>query len=586
MTSTRQYRVSSETTSVAKILWQGIFEVPWHQREFDWEPEHVKQFWDDIQRSVDSGEPDYFIGGITLTEQNEHLFDIQDGQQRLTTYSMMVAALRDVLPSQFKNDAQRIIYDIAHGSIPTNADNIRIKHQDYDRSNYAVIASGNSINHNGKLTAAQNVLRKKAESLDEPDAKKLFAYLLDSVIANRTINETGNATQVFETLNDRGKKLNHVDLLRNYLYSFLKGDRNDLHETVHRNLETMRREARDPKSDGQLIAYVRCALQCRYEPLRSNYLYQDAKSKIDKAISDNGVENAEETIRDLTSYLCDPQNIAAFKAVYKGDEFASEITAFTSAAGTSNHRRNMRDYVRELTAYKVALPVTFAVVSRFVNATTDPERRTTARAGHRVVQSLNALVMRTVAVQRSFRPTPLEGPIARWGHEIMEGIDNSTPNKLSAKMADTDPENVWEDNAFRESMNNVRMAEDSKAKRLLYALFRHDQPDLPNYNSLSVEHVLPESAAHLSGWTAFDTNSHERNAQMLGNMTLLAKSENKSDDAFNASFPNKQDTFRQSAILANREIGDYDDWSPNAIAQQQSKWATVACQVWKPHGPR
>ena len=154
MTSTRTYRVNAKTMPVAKILWDGTFVVPWHQREFDWDPEHVEQFWDDIQRSVEAGEPDYFIGGITLTEQEARLFDIQDGQQRLTTYSMMMAALRDVLPSDVRNDAQRVIYDIAHGAMPTNADNVRIKHQAYDQSKYAVIASGSPMTPNGKLTAA------------------------------------------------------------------------------------------------------------------------------------------------------------------------------------------------------------------------------------------------------------------------------------------------------------------------------------------------------------------------------------------------------------------------------------------------
>ena len=586
MASNRKYRVSAETISVAGILWNGVFEVPWHQREFDWEPEHVEQFWDDIIHSVYAGEDDYFVGGITLTEQSERLFNIQDGQQRLTTYSMMMAALRDVLPSDYRNDAQRILYDIPHGTMPTNSDNVRIKHQDYDRSKYAVIASGGPLTPNGKLTAAQEVLKQRAEALDEQNAIKLFYYLLDSVIANKTINETGNATQVFETLNNRGKNLNHVDLLRNLLYSFLKGKRNDLHQNVHRNLEVMRHQARDPESDGQLITYVRCALQCRYSPLRSKYLYQDAKIEIEKEISEKGVEHAEETVRDLTDYLCNPRNIAAFKAVYKGDDQGSEITDFTTAASMSDKRRNMHDYIRELTAYKVALPVTFAVVSRFLNAATAQEGRNIARAGHRVVQSLNALILRTGAVQRSFRPTPMEVPIARWGNQIMKGIDASTSNKLAGEMAKLDPENVWSDDGFREKIRNLRITEDNKAKRLLYALFRHEQPDLPNYKSLTVEHVLPQSVAYLNGWPAFNADNQERHTYMLGNMTLLAGSQNKSDDKFNGSFANKKDTFQTSAMQANQEIAGYGEWSPDAISRQQNKWAAIACQVWKPHGPR
>ena len=69
MTSTREYRVSAQTVRLLDILWERVFEVPWHQREFDWDPENVEQFWDDIQRNVENGEDDYFIDSITLTEK-------------------------------------------------------------------------------------------------------------------------------------------------------------------------------------------------------------------------------------------------------------------------------------------------------------------------------------------------------------------------------------------------------------------------------------------------------------------------------------------------------------------------------------
>ena len=71
MTATREYRVSAKTVRLPDILWEGVLEVPWHQREFDWDSEHVEQFWDDIQRNVETEEGDYFIGSITLTERGE-----------------------------------------------------------------------------------------------------------------------------------------------------------------------------------------------------------------------------------------------------------------------------------------------------------------------------------------------------------------------------------------------------------------------------------------------------------------------------------------------------------------------------------
>ena len=590
MTSIREYRVIAETMPVAKILWAGVFAVPWHQREFDWDPEHVEQFWDDIQRSIENDEEDYFIGGITLTKEDGRNFDIQDGQQRLTTYSMMVAALRDVLPDLYKANAQRVLYDIANDVVPTNvtAANLRIKHQESDRTKYAVIMRGGQLPPNDKLSRAKEILTQKANQLDEDLAGKLLQYLMDSVIANKTINGTENATQVFETLNDRGKKLNPVDLLRNFLYSHLKGDRNDLHHEVHTHLEDMKREAQDAKSDGHLIAYVQCALECRYGPIRKSYLYQDAKKAIEQEVADKGNENAEETVRELTAYLSNRNNIIAFKAVFSGDELSDEITKFTESAGEAAAHRNMRDYVRELKAYKVALPVTFAAVAKFLNATTANERRVIARAGHRIVQNLNALIMRTASAQPRFTPSTLEQPIARWGKEIMDGINRDSPNKIVNEITQNDREQIWNDGAFEDKMAELRFPRtkdaNSKAKRLLYALYRHEQSDLPSDKSLTLEHVLPDSTQHLPGWNPpFDANNHERYAFALGNMTLLTASDNKGTESFNQSFENKRETLENSALRANRDIAGNDEWTPDVIGQRQRQLAKIACAVWKPH---
>lgn len=585
MTSPRTYRVCSKTTPISAILWEGVFEVPWHQREFDWDPEHVGQFWDDIQRSIETGEPDYFVGGITLTQEGERLFHIQDGQQRLTTYSMMFGVLRDILPASYTSDAQRIIYDIPHNVNPTQVSgaDLRIVHQEIDKDKYVVMAEGGVISPNGKLSRAQEVLRNRAESLDETQASVLFNYLLGSVIANKTINQTDNATQVFETLNDRGKRLNPVDLLRNFIYSHIKGASISLRDEVHRNLELMRREARDNKNDGHLIAYARCALQCRYGHLRERTFYQDARDKIQQEIDQKGAANTALTIRDITRYLSNRNNIIAFKAVYAGDEHGSEINQFIQAAGTVNSLRKMSDYVREFRDYKVSLPVTFAVLARFLNAAQD-EKRDIARAGHSVAQSLNALIMRTAAVRASFAPSAVEEPIADWGKVLMDTIDGETPKKFTEAMAELDPEGVWEDNNFQERMKDLRITQNTKARRLLYPLYRYAHSDLTNAKNLTLEHVLPESDQHLPGWVPhFDADNHEQYWAMLGNMTLLTAADNRSSAGFNASFAAKKAVFGNSTIQENRDIATKDEWTTDTIRERQLNLAKIACEVWKPH---
>ena len=105
---------------MTEILHQGRFEVPWHQREYDWEAGDVERFWNDILSAQKRGATDYFVGSIVLTRQAEAVYHIQDGQQRLVTYSLMCAALRGVFEKQAAGntdirvqESQKIIFDVS-----------------------------------------------------------------------------------------------------------------------------------------------------------------------------------------------------------------------------------------------------------------------------------------------------------------------------------------------------------------------------------------------------------------------------------------------------------------------------------------
>ena len=171
----------------------------------------------------------------------------------------------------------------------------------------------------------------------------------------------------------------------------------------------------------------------------------------------------------------------------------------------------------------------------------------------------------------------------------MECINNDTQRKISKEIIEEDRNQVLDDSMFQEKMVGLRFPnkkDASKAKHMLYSLYRRVQSDLPPLdNHLTLEHVLPESAEHVDGWGPhFTDDNHERYANMLGNMTLLMSSDNKGTSSFNESFENKRPTLQNSAIQANRTIADNDKWTPDAIHKRQRLLAKDACQVWKPIG--
>ena len=90
MTSTR---ITSEVRLVSELLYSGRFEVPWHQRYYDWKTEQVGELLSDLKDALDAGKTCYFLGSIMLVKQaSTKPQRINDGQQRLITLSLLIAA--------------------------------------------------------------------------------------------------------------------------------------------------------------------------------------------------------------------------------------------------------------------------------------------------------------------------------------------------------------------------------------------------------------------------------------------------------------------------------------------------------------
>jgi len=85
------------TLGIASVLKLHRIAVPPYQREYAWEQENVDQLYDDLALAKLEGR-DYFLGTIvTIPREGENVLEIIDGQQRLTTTAILLAAIRDHL---------------------------------------------------------------------------------------------------------------------------------------------------------------------------------------------------------------------------------------------------------------------------------------------------------------------------------------------------------------------------------------------------------------------------------------------------------------------------------------------------------
>jgi len=89
-------KIESKDTDIESLLDGSFFHIPRFQRPYSWDAENISEFWDDLV--INKGE-DYFIGSMVVYKKAKQQFGVVDGQQRLTTITILLCVIRD----EFKN---------------------------------------------------------------------------------------------------------------------------------------------------------------------------------------------------------------------------------------------------------------------------------------------------------------------------------------------------------------------------------------------------------------------------------------------------------------------------------------------------
>ena len=203
--------------------------IPLFQRPYTWTENNWQALWDDLMVQYEEGNTGtHFMGAIVSVPARSvpvgvNKFLIIDGQQRLTTVSLLLCALRDVLDP---NSASRIQEVYLTNRFRDPEDTLKFVPTQVDRDVYRAIALDRQIpenNKNVRMAAAYhfftNRLIKGTDLNDDPvDPAKVLTILeqcLQVVMIN--LGDDDDPYLIFESLNFKGEPLTQADLVRNYL---------------------------------------------------------------------------------------------------------------------------------------------------------------------------------------------------------------------------------------------------------------------------------------------------------------------------------------------------------------------------------
>lgn len=237
-------KIESTDQDIRTTLSSGYYRIPRFQRPYSWERENIQEFWDDVVRDNPT---DYFIGSMVVYKDGKQRFGVVDGQQRLTTITILLCVLRNTLKKKGYNDlAQGIHSLVERNNIDNKPEFIVSTESSYPYFQDKIQKFGDPelklepLQEEKRLEAAyQQLTNLVTDSMERVNkdkissatkrkeaAAQMLVAIRDALLNLKMIfiklEDEDDAYIIFETLNTRGKDLSLTDLVKNHLTKHIK----------------------------------------------------------------------------------------------------------------------------------------------------------------------------------------------------------------------------------------------------------------------------------------------------------------------------------------------------------------------------
>lgn len=308
--------ISSIDKTIRTVLKSSYYKIPRFQRPYSWEREHIEEFWND---SIRESSGDYFIGSMVVYEITDDTFGVVDGQQRLTTITMLLGVIRECFKkigeeslakgtqgmierADLNDDLNFVLqtessYPFFHENIQKFEDSevIKIptkKEEEYIKKGYEYLMKlvdeeMTSIDNSTTKTPQ----KKKEEKIER--LKEIRNKILNLKVIYIELGNEDDAYIIFETLNTRGKDLRVSDLVKNHLTKMLpkKNKGVDLSNDKWTESRTI---IEGSDSDLNMDSFLHHFWLSKYEFTTQKKLFKYLKQKVKKA-------NAKDFLNDINN---------------------------------------------------------------------------------------------------------------------------------------------------------------------------------------------------------------------------------------------------------------------------------------------
>lgn len=543
-----------------QLMGNGLrFEIPKFQRDYSWETEQWDDLWLDLNSLIEDEESEHYMGYLVLQTSNNKNFSIIDGQQRLTTMSLLILSVLKCLEDLINNDidkdnnskrkeALRNSYIGNINPVTLISDNkikLNRNSDDYYRQHIVLLKDLPIRNTNSSEKHMRECFlwfyerAKKAYKTGEE-----LASFIDNIVDKLSftvieVTDQLNAFKVFETLNARGVQLSSSDLLKNYLFSVV--DETNPHKSEIEELESLWSKVLGKLGSQKFEDYLRYYWNSRNKIVRKNNLFKTIKKSIINK------EQAFALIRDLDT------NADIFSAIQNPND---ELWI---------NNKDLIGYLDELKLYQVR-----QVYSLFLIA----YQKLNLDDFTKLVKNCSIISFRYNVIG-GLNPNEQEDIYNKVALEIYKDSSYNIELLKPIYVNDSDFEQTFISKNFKRTTRNHKIIKYilGNIERKIFSNDIAFESDI-----FTIEHVLPESADE--NWGEFTDEEINRSIFRLGNLTLLEKSINR--EVGNYNYEMKKVFFSKSnAKYTNKLSLDFESWNESKLISRQREMAKFAKSIWK-----
>lgn len=562
---------AGETTLNKLLNTSRQFIVPIFQRNYSWQKNQYEQLWFDILRASKFKEKqNHFIGSIVYIDMGtpagrpQQLLLI-DGQQRLTTISILLCAIKDYvqkfnLETKLINLA-KIKNQFLYNSDEIDEDKYKLLLNVQDKETYIKLIDNTIFTVNKPAT---NIIKcyeffyeriedfiKQYGQIDEIYAG-IFKLSLVSISLDK---DSDNPQMIFESMNSTGKDLSQTDLLRNYLLMDLTPEKQTrLYKTYWKPMEELFGEDIYKNDVNKFDYFIRDFLILKSDTgyiCKINNVYENFK----RYYLDNNCEKFA-VLRDLFTYA---KYYACIDLLQENDDelklYWQEFKKLDSHVVYPFLLKLYDDYSRQILIkedFKKILQVVISYLWRraICEIPTNSLSKTFATLYQAVDKDdyVNS-VIKAFVFKSSYKRFPSD-------YEVRE--------KLQTK-----------------DIYHFRLR-----KYLLEALenYYHKEPIDLNIANYTIEHIMPQNIEHNLSWQKMLGEDwqevHSLYLHSLGNLTITGYNAEMSNKSFGEKV-NGESGFKHSHLKLNESIAQCDVWNKKAIQRRTNILTDIILKIWK-----